>query len=74
MLIGEGVSYISYSIVSYFHLSCSGLITSVGEERAIFLLSFTCNYVVSVSEGFSLPLGVWDRLLYFIAALPGPSM
>ena len=30
----------------------SGLITTVGEERYIFLLSFTCNYVVSVRRGF----------------------
>ena len=34
------------------YVSCSGLITSVGEDRAIFLLSFTCNYVVSVRRGF----------------------
>ena len=32
---GVGVSYrILYSIDSYLHVSCSGSITSVGEERA----------------------------------------
>ena len=37
MLIGVGVSCrISYSIVSYLYVSFSGLITSVGEERANF--------------------------------------
>ena len=37
MLIGVGISCrIPYSIVSYFYVSCSGSITSVGEERANF--------------------------------------
>ena len=49
MLVGICVSCgYSYSIVSYLYVSCSGTITSVGEERANFLLSFTCNYVISV--------------------------
>ena len=35
ILIGVGVSCrILYSIVSYLYVSCSGSITSVGEERA----------------------------------------
>ena len=35
VLIGVGVScHISYSDVSYLYVSFSGLITSVGEERA----------------------------------------
>ena len=38
--------------VLYCYVSCSGLISSVGEERAIFLRLFTCNYVVSVRRGF----------------------
>ena len=42
-------------------------ITSVGEERAIFLLLFTYNFVVS------LPLGTWYGLRYFVVALAGPS-
>ena len=47
MLTGVGVSCrISYSVGSY--ISISGLITLVGEERAIFLISFSCNDVVSV--------------------------
>ena len=42
-------------------MSCFGLpellfvsisITSVGEDRAVFLLSFTCNFVVSVQKSF----------------------
>ena len=37
MLIGVGVlRRFSYSIVSYLYVSCSGLINSVGEERAYF--------------------------------------
>ena len=49
-------------------------IPEIGEERAIFLLSFTCNYVVSVRSGFLFPIGAWDRLRHFIVALPGPSI
>ena len=41
------------SIDSYLYVSCRGSITSVGEERELIcLLSFTCNYVVSVRRGF----------------------
>ena len=46
---------ISYSVVSYLFESFSGLITSVcrfGKRELFFLLSFTCNYVVSVRRGF----------------------
>ena len=39
---------IAYSAVYYLNVSSSGLITSVGEERAVFLLSITRNFVVSV--------------------------
>ena len=38
--------------VSYLYVSCSGSITSVGRRELICLLSFTCNYVVSVRRGF----------------------
>ena len=41
-----------YSMVSYLYVSYGGSITSVGEERAKCLLSFTCNYVVSVRRDF----------------------
>ena len=47
MLIGAGVS-----CLCYFFVSCSGLISSVGVERAIFLLSFTCKHVFSGRRGF----------------------
>ena len=53
MFYGVSVSCrIFISIVRYSYVSCSGLITSVGEERAFCLLSFTCNYVISVRRGF----------------------
>ena len=41
-----------YSIVRYLYVRFSGLITSVWEERANFLLSFTFNYVIFVRWGF----------------------
>ena len=41
------MSTVSY--LYYLYVSCSGSITSVREERELIcLLSFTCNYVVSV--------------------------
>ena len=42
------------TLVIYLSVSFSGLITStsVGEERAKFLLSLTRDYVVSVRRGF----------------------
>ena len=43
------MSYL-YSFVGCLYVSGSGSITSVGEERVICLLLFTCNYVVSVGE------------------------
>ena len=41
-----------YYCVVYLYVNGSGSITSVGEERLICLLLFTCNYVVSVWRGF----------------------
>ena len=35
---------------------------------------FICNYLVSCSEVFPLPLGAWDRLRCFIVTLPRPSI
>ena len=75
MLFGEGVICRSlYSIVSYIYISCSGLITSVVEERAnlsaiVYLL--LCGFC---SEKFPLHLSPWDGLRYFIVALPVPSI
>ena len=46
-----------------------------GKRELIYLLSFTCNYVVSVRRGFLfLSVGAWDGLPYFIVALPEPSI
>ena len=60
--------------VVYSYVSCSGSITSVGEERAnlsaiVYLL--LCGFCL---ERFSLPLGAWDGLRYCIVALPEPSI
>ena len=73
MLFGVGGSCrILYYFVSYLYESCSGPITSVGEERAnLSAILFTCNYVVSVQRGF---LGALDGLRYFIVALPVPCI
>ena len=69
MLIGVDDSCrtcISYPVVSYLYVSFSGLFTSVRVERANFLLSFTCNYVVSVWRGLLFPLLLW--IGYFISS------
>ena len=42
----------SNSVVTYLYVRCSRLITWVLKRELIFLLSFTCNYVVSVRRGF----------------------
>ena len=42
-----------YSIDScIIFVNYNGSITSIGEEKANFLLSFTCNYMASVRRGF----------------------
>ena len=76
MLNGVGVSFrILYPIVIYFYASFSGLITSVGEERDIFLLSFTCKGLYGFcSEELPLSLGAWDRRCYFNKGLPRPPI
>ena len=61
--------------VSYPYVSCSASITSVGEERANFLLLFTCNYmyVVSVRRGFHflMVIGIGCLiLLWYYLGLP----
>ena len=49
----------------------------LGKTELIYLLLFTCNYVVYVrvcvclwGVWVPLPLGAWDRLRYLIVALP----
>ena len=62
----------SCSIVSYLYFSCSGSITSVGEEREYFsAFAYLCGFC---NEWFPLPLGAWDGLCYFIVTLPWPSL
>ena len=67
-----------YFILPKLLLSClnvvfSGLITSVGEERAD---CSTIEYLFCgiCSEGFPFPLGALNRLCHLIVALPGPSI
>ena len=75
MFFGVGVSCRNlFSFVVYLYVNGSGSTTSVREERASFLLLFTCYYVVSVWGGVPLPLGAWDGLRYFIVALSEPSI
>ena len=67
MLFGVGISCrILYSIASYLYVSCSGSITTFGEERANLSAIVTCNYVVSVRRGSSSSwcLG-WAALFYY---------
>ena len=75
MLFGVGISCrILSTIVGFSYVSCSGLITSVGEERAnlsAIVYMLLCGFC---SERFPLPLGAWDGLRCFIVALPVPSI
>ena len=75
MFYGVGVSCrILYSIVSYVYVSCSGSITSVGEERANLSAIVYLKLCGFCSERFPLRLGAWDGLRYFIVALPVHSI
>ena len=61
-------------LYSYLYVSCSGSITSVGEERAslsAIVYLWLCGFC---SEKFPLLPGAWDGLRYFIVALPEPSV
>ena len=52
MLFGVDVSCrISYCIICYIYVGCSGSIR-LGKRELICVLSFTCNYVVSVRRDF----------------------
>ena len=70
--------YNSYFLLFEVGVLCRNLycllITSVGEERAAFLLSITCNFIVSVRKSF---LFLWilrkGCIIYFWAH-PGPSI
>ena len=57
----HGVSYFSV----YLFISCKGSITSVGKEKAIFMLSFTRKYVVSVTRGFLFPWCLGKDTLFY---------
>ena len=75
MLFGIGVSSRNlYSILRYLYVSCSGSLPKLGKRELTCLLSFTCNYVVSVLKGIPLPLSACDGLRYLIVALPEPSI
>ena len=42
--------------------------------HVVFRILLLGIYVVSLRRETSLPLGAWDRLFYFIVALPVPSI
>ena len=46
----------------------------LGKRELVFLLLFTCSFVVSVSWRFLFLLVPWDGLRFFIVAFPGPSV
>ena len=46
----------------------------VGEERAWFSVIAYSKFCCFCSEEFYLPLCAWERLRYFIVALPGHSI
>ena len=48
--------------------------TSFGEERAGFSAIVYSYFCCVFSKEFPLPLDAWERLCYFIVALPGPSI
>ena len=65
---------IVYSFVSYLYVSCSGSITTVGEERAILSAIINLKLCGFSSGRFALPLDALGGLRCCIVALPGPSI
>ena len=68
------MSYFFYYFLVYLYVSGSGSITSVGGDRAnlsAFVFLLLCGFCL---ERFTLPLGAWDGLHYFIVALPELSI
>ena len=63
---------ILYSFVGYLYVTCSGSITSFGEERANLSAIVYLKLCGFCSERFPLPLCAYDGLRYFIVALPVP--
>ena len=62
-----------YSFVVYLYINGSGSITSDGKRELICLLLFTCNYVVSVWNGFLFLWVLWMVyviLLWHLVSLP----
>ena len=57
------------SVVYSLNVSLNRLITSVGEERAVFVYYRLLVFLLFLFEGVSLPLGAWERLCYLIVAL-----
>ena len=62
---GVGVSIRNMcSFVGYLYVRYSGLITSIGEERANLSASAYLKLCGFCSERLPLPLGTWDGLCY----------
>ena len=74
MLIGVGVSYriLLLVICMYMQALADGL-PRLGRGELIFFCYRLLVYGFC-SEELPLVLGAWDRLYYFIVALPGPSI
>ena len=53
MLFGVGISYcVSWSLVSYLLYAVAEQLSRLGKRELVFLLLFTCNFVVSVRRRF----------------------
>ena len=60
---------IALSVVHYLNVTFSRLFTSVGEERADFLLSITRNFVVSIRRSFPFTVRVGKAALVYCGTL-----
>ena len=63
-----------YSFVGHLHVSCSGSVTSAGEERANLSAIVYFKLHGFCLERFPLPLGDWDGLHCFHMTLPEQSI
>ena len=67
------MSYFFIQLLVIYMYAVVDQLPRLEKRELIYLLSFTCNYVVSVQRGFLFLLVLWMGCVIFVA-LPVPSI